>query len=346
MQPTSTQLFSDIKSILSQARQRTYTAINTAMVEAYWLIGKRIVEEEQQGSDRAAYGERLVKELSKSLTTEFGNGFSVSNVKYFRQFFITFPDFQKSHTLYGQLSWSHIKLIMTVKDESARAYYIHEGAAHQWSVRTLERHITTQYFQRVIASQEQPSALPIATEGEKQRPQDIIKDPYVFEFLNIPQPYSFSEKTIEGALIDHLQAFLLELGKGFSFVGRQYRVSTESKHFYVDMVFYNYILKCFVLFDIKTDKLSHQDIGQMDMYVKLFDELKRGENDQPTIGVILCTQKDETVVKYSVLKESQQVFATKYLPYLPTEQELIAEIEQQKAILERNKEDESPPQYQ
>jgi predicted nuclease of restriction endonuclease-like (RecB) superfamily len=338
MKPVSTQLFSDVKAILSQGRQKAYSAVNTAMVEAYWLIGKRIVEEEQKGSERAEYGDMLIKELSKSLTDEFRRGFSVTNIKSFRLFYLIFPDFQIGQTLSALLTWSHYQLIMRVKDENARIYYIRECAEHQWSVRTLERHITTHYFQRVIASQEPPDSLPVVSGKEQQRPQDIIKDPYVFEFLNIPQPHSFNEKTIEAALINHLQEFLLELGKGFSFVGRQHRVSTETSHFYIDLVFYNYILKCFVLFDIKTGKLSHQDMGQMDMYVRLFDELRRSDNDQPTIGVILCTEKDETVVKYSVLKESQQLFATKYLPYLPSEQELKAEIEQQKALFQRQHE--------
>jgi predicted nuclease of restriction endonuclease-like (RecB) superfamily len=340
MKPVPSQFFSDIKSILTGARQKAYSAINTAMVESYWLVGKRIVEEEQQGEKRAAYGEMIVKELSKVLTDEFGRGFSVSNIKYFRQFYLTFPDGQKGHALRGQLTWTHYRLIISVNDEQARQYYITESANHNWSTRMLERHISTHYFQRIIASQEKPTDLPAVTNIVQQRPQDIIKDPYIFEFLNIPQPHTSNERTIETALIDHLQAFLLELGKGFSFVGRQYRVSTETKHFYVDMVFYNYILKCFVLFDIKTDKLTHQDIGQMDMYVRLFDELRRGDTDQPTIGIILCTEKDETVVRYSVLKESRQLFATKYLPYLPSEEELIAEIEQQKAIIARHREEE------
>lgn len=338
MKHTLAPFFSDVKDILSQGRQRAYSAINAAMVETYWLIGQRIIEEEQKGGVRAAYGEMLVKELSVALVEEFGKGFSYANLKNFRQFYVVFPDFQKSYAVRSLLSWTHYRLIMRVKDEVARQYYIAECANSNWSTRTLERHITTHYYQRVIASQEKGTDLPTVANTARPRPEEIIKDPYVFEFLDIQMPYKVNEKEIETALINHLQDFLLELGKGFSFVGRQFRISTETSHFYVDMVFYNYILKCFVLFDIKTGKLKHQDIGQMDMYVRLFDELQRGESDQPTIGVILCTEKEETVVRYSVLSESKQLFATKYLPYLPTEAELVAEVEQQKALIERRKE--------
>jgi predicted nuclease of restriction endonuclease-like (RecB) superfamily len=322
----------EIRRLLQQARAAAYTAINSAMVEAYWNIGRRIVEEEQKGETRAAYGEAIIKELSKALTADFGKGFSVANLKNFRQFYLTFPDFEKSYTLCSQLTWSHNRLIMRVENPRAREYYLRETAAQNWSVRQLQRNLNTFYYERVLSSQGEPLA-PEA-KFEKASPADFIKDPYIFEFLNIPEPVQTSEKKIEGALIENLQAFLLELGKGFSFVGRQFRISTETSHFYIDLVFYNYILKCFVLFDLKIGELAHQDIGQMDMYVRMFDDLKRGEGDNPTIGIILCAEKNQTVVKYSVLAGSEQLFAAKYKMYLPTEAELSAEIDRERRLIQ------------
>ncbi len=323
----------DIRRILRQARQQAYAAVNAAMVEAYWNIGRRIVEEEQKGSARAQYGKGLVKELSQQLTGEFGKGFSVATLKNFRQFYLTFPDAEKSYALRSQLpslTWTHYRLIMRVENPTARDYYLQETAAQSWSTRQLERNINSLYYDRLLLSPDKATALQHEAAFEKARPEEFIKDPYVFEFLNISEPYQASEKEIETALIANLQTFLLELGKGFSFVGRQYRISTETSHFYIDLVFYNFILKCFVLFDLKAGKLVHQDIGQMDMYVRMFDDLKRGEGDNPTIGIILCTEKEQTVVRYSILKDSEQLFASKYRLYLPTEEELIAEIEREK----------------
>jgi predicted nuclease of restriction endonuclease-like (RecB) superfamily len=322
----------DIKQILQQPRQKTYSAINAAMVDAYWQIGRRIVEEEQQGEKRAAYGEGLLKELALALTEEFGKGFSAPNLRNFRQFYLTYPDKDICYTLCSKLSWSHNRLIMRVENEKARAFYLAEAAAGAWSVRVLERNINTLYYERLLSSPDKKE-LPQITELEKQSPRDFIKDPYIFEFLNIPQSHRISEADLEGALIDNLQQFLLELGKGFSFVGRQFRISTETKHFFIDLVFYNYLLKCFVLIDLKIGELTHQDTGQMDMYIRLFDDLKLSEGDNPTIGVILCSEKDETIVKYSIPKENRQLFASKYRLYLPTEDELVAEIEREKLLL-------------
>lgn len=323
----------DIRLLLQQARQQAYSAVNSAMVEAYWNIGKRIIEEEQKGSERAGYGEGLIKELSRQLTGEFGKGFSLANLKNFRQFYLTFPEVEKSYALRSQLTWTHLRLVMRVENPLARAYYLQEAAAEKWSTRQLERNIHTFYYERLLSSPDKQAALVHQAEMEKESPRDFIKDPYVFEFLDIPEPYRASEKEIEAALIENLQAFLLELGKGFSFVGRQFRISTETSHFYVDLVFYNYLLKCFALFDLKTGALTPQDIGQMDMYVRMFDDLKRGADDNPTIGIILCTEKSQTVVKYSILGGSEQLFATKYRLYLPTEEELIAEIEREKRLI-------------
>ncbi|MCT3803992.1 hypothetical protein CMU96_16500 [Elizabethkingia anophelis] len=326
---------SEIRNILAQARMKAYQSVNSVMVEAYWLIGKRIVEEEQNGKKRAEYGEALLKYLSVALTKEFGKGFSSSNLRNFRQFYLTYSDPEICYTLCSKLTWSHNRLIMRIDSNAARNYYLKEASEQNWSVRILERHINTFYYERLLSTQNKEETVQYSTGQNNDLARDFIKDPYVFEFLNIPEPISTSENDIEAALIGNLQQFLLELGKGFSFIGRQFRISTETSHFYIDLVFYNYILKCFVLFDLKIAKLTHQDAGQMDMYIRMFDDLKKQPEDNPTIGIILCTEKDETVVKYSILNEHKQLFATKYLPYLPTEEELTAEIKREKLFLKQ-----------
>ncbi|HIC8806330.1 TPA: PDDEXK nuclease domain-containing protein [Elizabethkingia anophelis] len=326
---------SEIRNILAQARMKAYQFVNSVMVEAYWLIGKRIVEEEQNGKKRAEYGEALLKNLSVALTKEFGKGFSSSNLRNFRQFYLTYSDPEICYTLCSKLTWSHNRLIMRIDSNAARNYYLKEASEQNWSVRILERHINTFYYERLLSTQNKEETVQYSTGENNDLARDFIKDPYVFEFLNIPEPISASENDIEAALIGNLQRFLLELGKGFSFIGRQFRISTETSHFYIDLVFYNYILKCFVLFDLKIAKLTHQDAGQMDMYIRMFDDLKKQPEDNPTIGIILCTEKDETVVKYSILNEHKQLFATKYLPYLPTEEELTAEIKREKLFLKQ-----------
>jgi predicted nuclease of restriction endonuclease-like (RecB) superfamily len=322
-----TTFHTDIKTILEQARGKVQSTVNAAMVEAYWLMGQRIVEEEQQGDSRAIYGQRLLENLSKELSASFGKGFSYANLRNFRQFYLTYPDPAICYTVCSKLSWSHNRLIMRVDDPQARSYYLQEGAQQQWSVRQLERNIQTHSFQRLLSTQQESNP----ASGDSLL--EFIKDPYVLEFLQLPEDGQLKENKLEQAIIDELQKFLLEMGKGFSFVARQMRISTESSHFYLDLVFYNYLLKCFVIIDLKTGKLSHQDIGQMDMYVRMFDDLKRGEDDNPTIGIILCDSKDETVVKYSVIRENPQLFASKYQRILPTEGELIAELEREKRLI-------------
>jgi len=334
---TSKSLVTDIQNILHTARTKSYAAVNFAMVEAYWQIGRRIVEEEQRGKGRADYGAQLIKSLSKSLTDDFGKGFSGANLRSFRQFYLTFPDAEICYTLCSKLSWSHCRLIMRVDNPKAREYYLKEAAEQNWSVRVLERNIYVLYYERLLASRDKKSALEKETLFEKQSPADFIKDPYVLEFLGLPEDPMVSEKEMETAIITKLQKFLLELGKGFSFVGRQVRVSTETSHFYIDLVFYNFLLKCFVLIDLKVDKLTHQDVGQMDMYIRLYDDLKRTEGDNPTIGIILCTNKDETIAKYSVLKDSEKIFASKYRLILPSEEELQAELEREKQLVLRER---------
>jgi len=326
-------LFDDVRGILAQARQNAYAAINFSMVEAYWKIGRRIVEEEQKGKGRAEYGSFVIKELSKQLSAEFGKGFAVANLKNFRQFYLTFPDFPKSYAARSLLSWSHYRLIMRVDNSQAREYYIREAAEQNWSTRELDRNIHSLYYERLLASPDKITTAVHAHDFTKQHPGEFIKDPYVLEFLQVPESPDISERELETAIINNLQRFLLELGKGFSFVGRQFRVSTETSHFYIDLVFYNYLLKCFVLIDLKTGKLTHQNIGQMDMSVRMFDDLKRGDDDNPTIGIILCSAQDETVVKYSVLRDSEQLFASKYRLVLPSEEELAAEIERERRMI-------------
>lgn len=322
----------DIKQILLQAQQKAYQATAFAMIEGFWRIGRRIVEEEQQGSIRANYGEQVIAQLSK----ELGKGFSERTLRDYRRFYLLFPDQDNLAHMCAKLTWSHIRLIMRVESDQARAYYLQETAQQHWSVRTLERNINTLYYQRLLASQMKEAVkeeMQLKTAEFQQDPHEFIKNPTVLEFLNIPTHYAYNENELEKSLINNLQQFLLELGKGFAFVARQKHIRTETQDFFIDLVFYNYILKCFVIVELKTDKITHQDIGQLDMYVRMFDDLERSETDNPTLGILLCTKTDETIAKYSVLAENKHLFATKYLPFLPTEEELIAEIEREKQIL-------------
>lgn len=325
----------DIKEILSNARQRAYTAVNSALVEAYWNIGKRIVKEEQKGSERAEYGKEIIKNLSIELSNEFGRGFSKRTLWEIRQFYLQFSDFEIVRTVCAQLKWSHIKLIMRVSNENAREWYLKEASEQNWSVRTLERNISTLYYQRLLSSQEKEIVILEMNQKTTEFQNDsfeFIKNPSVLEFLNLPINLGYTEKELEKALIDNLQKFILELGKGYAFVERQQLMRTETSDFFIDLVFYNYILKCFVLIELKTTKLNHQDIGQLDMYVRMYDDLKKQNSDNPTIGILLCTETDHTIAKYSILNDKEQLFASKYMPYLPTEAELIAEIEREKRV--------------
>lgn len=327
--------FSDIQKILEQARQKSYSAINSAMVEAYWSVGKRIVEEEQNGEGRAEYGKFIIKSLAKELTENLGKGFSERNLRNFRQFYLTFPDDEIRYTVCAKLSWSHIRLIMRQENEKVRNYYLKESAENNWSVRTLDRNISTLYFERLLMSQNQNDVQNEMIEKTQDFQLDkfeFIKNPTVLEFLNLPNNLSYTEKELERALIDNLQKFILELGKGFAFVERQKLIRTDNNDFFIDLVFYNYKLKCFVLLDLKTTKISHQDIGQMDMYVRMFDDLEKSNSDNPTIGIVLCTETDSDIAKYSILKGNEQLFASKYKLFLPTEEELRNEIEREKQI--------------
>jgi predicted nuclease of restriction endonuclease-like (RecB) superfamily len=328
----------EVKHILEQARQKAYSATAFAMIEGYWLMGQRIVEQEQQGKQRAEYGQELLKNLSAAL----GKGFSTRTLREIRQFYLTFPDLPDLANTFAKLNWSHFQRVLKVSDPKARLYYLIEASAQNWSIRTLDRNISTLYYQRLLSSQHQE---PVNEEMQDRTADfqadkyDFIKNPSVLEFLNLPTHKAYTEQQLEQALIDNIQHFLLELGKGFSFVARQKHIRTETTDFFIDLVFYNYMLKCFVIVELKTDKITHQDIGQLDMYVRMFDDLERPKEDNPTIGILLCTETDKTIVKYSVLSESKQLFASKYLPYLPTEEELVAEIEREKQVLREQQND-------
>lgn len=359
-------LMDRVVSILEQARANVVRAVNSNMVIAYWLIGREIVQELQQGEYRAEYGKRILNELSEQLTLRYGRGFSATNLKYFRLFYQAYidrmPEIRHSNcdelnnsdnstilkkletaadsqnVIKGfspSLSWSHYRLLCRVENPSERSFYEIEAEKSGWTLPILERQIHTFLFARLLKSRKKSDVLKLAKEGQViTRPVDMIKHPYVLDFLNLPDPVELHESGLEAAIIENLQPFLLEMGKGFAFVARQHRVATEFQHFYIDLVFYNYLLKCFVLIDLKMRRLTHQDVGQMDMYVRMFDDLRRAEGDNPTVGLILCAEKDEVVARYSVLKESTQLFASKYMSYLPTEEELQKELARERALIE------------
>ena len=321
----------EMKRIVTKARQKAYSTINSAMVEAYWQMGKRIVEQEQQGKDRADYGSQLLKLLSKELTEEFGKGFSVNSLYYFRQFYLAFPEIFP--TMWGVLTWSHYKRLLSVPNPDARMWYLKEASEQMWSYRTLDRNIGSQYYERLLLSQHKSTVQPERrnlTSFTERFALDFIKNPTVAEFIGLAPNIDFSESDLEKAIIGNLQNFMLELGKGFSFVARQKLVRTDKKDYFIDLVFYNYILKSFVLVDLKTTTITHQDVGQMDMYVRIYDERVRSEGDNPTIGIVLCSETDEDIARYSVLHDNDRLFASKYMLYMPTCEELRNEIERQK----------------
>ena len=337
----SNNYINEIKKILKNARQKAYTAVNSAMVEAYWEIGRRIVEEEQNGKERAEYGKEILQNLSKELTEEFGKGYSYRTLREIRQFYLMFSDFEKWRTVSAKLTWSHFQKVLRVSDEKARIFYLMEAAENMWSVRTLDRNISTLYYNRIVASIDKKMVEDEMKEKIKSlQTEEFIKNPVVLEFLDLPTNMSYTESQLEKALTDDIQKFMMELGKGFAFVERQQHIRTENSDFYIDLVFYNYILKCFVIVELKTEKLTHQDIGQLDMYVRMYDDLKKQENDNPTIGLLLCTETDRTIIKYSVLNDNKNLFASKYINYLPSEEELINEIERQKVLFKINSKEE------
>lgn len=331
-------LLSALRELIQQGRQRALRAVDIVQVQTCWEIGRHIIEFEQGGESRAAYGKRLLPQLAESLTREFGKGFDASNRRYMRLFFQAFP---KCDALRHELSWTHYRTLLRVESEAARQWYMNEAATQNWSSRALDRQIGRLYYERLLLSEDKAAVVAEAEaniQDMKQTPREFVRDPVMLEFLGLPGSGKLLESTLEQALMDKMQAFLLELGKGFAFVARQQRISTESKDFYIDLVFYNYLLKCFVLIDLKTNELTHQDIGQMDMYVRMYDDLKRSSDDNPTVGILLCEHKDQSVVRYSVLHESEQLFASKYRLILPSEEELRREIERERASVDEGAE--------
>jgi predicted nuclease of restriction endonuclease-like (RecB) superfamily len=369
-------LFVSVKNVLRQAQGSAYRTINSIMVVAYWHVGKLIVEEEQSGEHKAEYGKALLQGLSDRLNKEFKGGYSIQNLRSFRQFYLTFPEIRSTlwsefksvkslankrvqgnnkklpirstlwsesaesrilSAVWRELSWSQYKLLMRVDNPDARAYYMKEAVEQNWGVRGLERQINSFYYERILSSKNKKSVKNEAVQKTKALvPQitDFIKDPYVLEFLQIKPHTHLYESELEQALLDNIQHFLLELGKGFAFVSRQQWVDADTEHYYIDLVFYNYVLKCFVLIDLKTGKLTHQDIGQMDMYVRIYEEKHKQKGDNPTIGLILCSEQNESVIKYSVLKENKQLFSSRYKLYLPSEKELKTELDRERALIE------------
>ena len=382
---SSLSYISDIKQIVSEAKTQVYSVVNSTMVKAYWLIGKRIIEEEQEGKERADYGKQIIENLSKELTNEFGRGFSATNIRYFRQFYQEFSfdtirhlasgefknsihhlssdefEKQKGHSpsdqfkkaihhlasdefkndenaeifqlIFTKLSWTHLRQIMRVKNIDARNYYIKESVNNAWTVEILDRNIATQYYERLLLSHAKEPVkqeMEAKTKGFKLDKNEFLKSPTVLEFLNIPAGKGYTEEQLEKAIITNIQKFLLEMGKGYAFVERQQLIKTDNRKYFIDLVFYNYILKCFVLIDLQTERITHQDVGQMDMYVRMYNENIKAENDNPTIGIVLCSETDSDIAKYSILKGNEQIFASKYKLYLPTKEELRAEIEREK----------------
>jgi predicted nuclease of restriction endonuclease-like (RecB) superfamily len=317
MQLENNNLLVSVSEVILQSRQRVYRMVNSILLETYWQIGRLIVEDEQLGNQKAIYGKGTLKNLAHQLTLEFGKGFDESNLRNMRIFYNSFPI---RDALRHELSWTHYRILSRIETQEKRNYYLNESAQGNWNSRDLQRQINSLTFERVLDNKTSAS--------KPQTIQNLIKDPYILEFLGLQPEIKNTENSIESAIIDHIQKFLLEFGKGFAFVARQQHIVTDTSDFFIDLVFYNYILKCFVIIDLKTTTLSHQDIGQIDMYVRMYDDLKKSEDDNPTIGLLLCAEKDETIVKYSVLNDKNNLFATKYLLYLPKEEELKQIIEQ------------------
>lgn len=335
----SDDIVSDLQYIIEASQKRAYQAVNSTLVYRNWLIGYRISKETLKGENRAEYGAEVIRSLSKALNKLYGKGFDRTMLYRCYKFYKCFPEivataWQQSSPL---LSWSHYRVLTQVEDKGARDWYTKEALSESWSVRTLQRNISSQYYYRLLKSQKKElvkEEMEASTVDYQDDKLEFIKNPVVAEFLGLSQNTSFTETDLESSIITNLQKFLMELGKGYAFVARQQHIHTEKQDYFIDLVFYNYYLKCFVLIDLKTSKVTHQDVGQMDMYVRMYDELKRTEGDNPTIGILLCSDTDEDIARYSILKGNEQLFATKYKLYLPTEEELRAEIETQKTIFQ------------
>jgi predicted nuclease of restriction endonuclease-like (RecB) superfamily len=327
-------ILNDAQRIIENARTVVYRSANIVLVQRNWLLGRRIALEEFKGGTRASYGDQVIEKLAKSLTAIYGAGFTKTNLYSFASFHKLFPEI--FHALSGKsrqvLSWTHYRVLLQVKEDDARQWYHNEALTQAWSARTLQRNVSSQYYHRMLASHNREAVTNEMKQltATMQDPLEYIKSPVVAEFLGFSNNTDYTESDLETSILNHLQQFLIELGKGYAFVARQQHIQTEKEDYYIDLVFYNYLLKCFVLIDLKTSKIRHQDVGQMDMYVKMYDTLKRTDGDNPTLGLLLCADTDEDVARYSVLNGNEQLFATKYLTYLPTQEELRREIEQQK----------------
>ena len=339
MEIISNNLIENLKYLIISSREKIVQSVNTTMVQTYWNIGKTLVEDEQKGNTRATYGKQQLKQISLELTKEFGKGFDTRNLRNMRQFYQTFSIWQSVN---AKLSWTHYVRLIRIENKDAREWYIQESIENNWSARALDRQINKLYYERLMSSQEK---LPLKQEADEKTKslnvdvKDYLRDPYIFDFLNLPNKTLF-ESDVEQSLIANLQNFLLELGRGFAFVSRQQRLSVEEQDFYIDLVFYNYKLKCFLLIDLKIGKLTHQDVGQMDTYVRIYDKFHKGDDDNPTIGLILCSENSQAVAKYSVLSDSEQLFSSKYLPFLPTVEELQNELIRERELLSGGVEDE------
>ncbi len=338
----------DLHNIVGTARSKAYAAINYSLVERNWRIGHRIVKQEQNGNVRAEYGKRIIELASKALTEDFGKGFSVTNLKNFRSFYLKFSDIQigqalpdlscsNQQTPSAILSWTHYERLIRVENKDAREWYAKEAFEQTWSYRTLDRNINTQYYERLLISQKKELVIKEMQEKTQRFQTDklaFIKSPVIAEFLGFSSEASFQESELESAIISNMEKFLMEMGKGYALVARQQHIKTAENDYYIDLVFYNYIIKCFVLIDLKADRITYQDVGQMDMYLQMYDQMKKGADDNPTIGIILCSETDSDVAQYSTLAKNDQMFAAKYKLYLPSKEELKAEIERQKLLFQ------------
>ena len=321
---TYSKLISNISHLLEQGRRAAFKSVNKILIETYWKIGKQIVEYEQKGKEKAEYGSLLLKRLSADLKTQYGKGFSRSNLQYMRLLYLKYP---KCQTLSGKLSWSHYTELLSVSDDLARSFYEQQCINENWSVRELKRQKNSALFERIALSKDKKAVLKLAEKGQQiEKAEDILKDPYVFEFLDIPEDATLSETDLETKLLNKLSHFILELGKGFAFVSRQYRITLNNKHYKVDLVFYHRILKCFVLFDLKIGAANHQDVGQMNLYLNYFKEEENMADDNPPIGVVLAADKDEILVEYATGSISNKLFVAKYLLYLPDKKLLEDEL--------------------
>lgn len=319
----------DVKKIVEQSKNAAYSAVNFIMIETYWRIGQRIVEQEQKGKERADYGKQLLEMLSTELTRAYGRGWSKRNLAYFRSFYLRFDNLEILQSRLQNLTWTHILTSLRIENPIAAQWYLQTASDEMWSVRTLDRNISTQYFERHF---KQPKIQNSTENKVVPDKSEILKSPIMAEFLGFQQNTDYTETDLEKALISHLQDFMIELGRGFAFVARQQHIFTDAGDFFIDLVFYNYILKCFVLIDIKKGKITHQDVGQMDMYVRMYDDLKRNEGDNPTVGIVLCNETSRDIARYSVLHDNKNLYAAKYMPLMPTEDELRREIGRQKDL--------------